>query len=37
MNTTQRPKMEDLGETIYIVPEMVEFDEADGRRSPRSS
>jgi magnesium transporter len=27
MNTTQRPKLEDMGETLYIVARMLEFDE----------
>ena len=28
MNTTQRPKLEDMNETLYIVARMLEFDEA---------
>jgi magnesium transporter len=30
MNTTQRPKLEDMNETLYIVARMLEFDEAGG-------
>jgi magnesium transporter len=30
MNTTQRPKLEDMEKTLYIVARMIEFDEATG-------
>jgi magnesium transporter len=30
MNTSQRPKLEDMGETLFVVARMMEFDEASG-------